>query len=269
MSGLWIGLLLAGALVALAFPFPGPAPGPRVVQWPARPHWKRQDGAGAKTRVDLLDMPLFVHELTGLLRAGRHRSELWEDMERVYERIACQENARFAAQALIVLRSARRSAALGLSVPAVLRTTAAGLPDPGNRSGPTPRRLWVDLAACLDVAERSGAPLADILARYAAQLDAELDAAAARETALAGPKATATLLLWLPAAGLMLGFAMGVNPVTVLTGSPVGWALLACGGLLIFTGRWWTRRLIRSVESPGAPRRNWRARRRGAEGGRS
>ena len=91
------------------------------------------------------------------------------------------------------------------------------------------RRVWGQLAACFDIAEASGCPLADVLTRFAAQLEAEDDAEAARQTALAGPRATVRLLGWLPLLGLGLGMLLGVDPVRILLGTPYGTAALATG----------------------------------------
>ena len=40
--------------------------------------------SAAHRSVDLHELPLFVHQLAGLLRAGRPPHVLWEDMERVH-----------------------------------------------------------------------------------------------------------------------------------------------------------------------------------------
>ena len=90
-----------------------------------------------------------------------------------------------------------------------------------------------------------GAPLAGILERYAAQLDADLEGLSARETALAGPRATVVLLAWLPAVGLFLGFALGLNPLEVLLGSFLGRLALAAGLLLMIVSRIWSGALVR------------------------
>ncbi len=198
------------------------------------------------------ELPLFVHQLTGLLRAGRSPLHLWEDIERVY-RDAAGSGSPFAAGAMPVIQSARRSAELGLSVPDALRA-GAGAPAArrsGNPDRPSAARLWVDLAACFDVAESSGAPLAYVLERYAVQLDSELDADAARETALAGPKATVTLLTWLPVFGLALGYLLGVNPLGALLGSPLGVGVLILGLILMVIARAWSKRLLSAAQNPG------------------
>jgi tight adherence protein B len=139
------------------------------------------------------------------------------------------------------LRSAHQAAQLGLSIPEVLREAAARSRDPALR------KLWRDLAACLEVAERSGAPLAAVLARYAVQRESQLDSDAARDTALAGPRATVRLLSWLPLFGLAVGYLIGVDPLAVLLASVPGIAALCAGVLLMAVGRIWSSRLVRAA----------------------
>ncbi len=123
--------------------------------------------------------------------------------------------------------------------------SASGSAFTGNHN--RERRIWGELAACFEIAEASGCPLADVLTRFAAQLEVEDDAEAARQTALAGPKATVTLLTWLPLLGLGLGMALGVDPLSVLLGTPLGTAALAAGVVLTVAGRIWSARLVRSA----------------------
>jgi tight adherence protein B len=113
-------------------------------------------------------------------------------------------------------------------------------------------RIWSELAACFDIAEASGCPLADVLTRFAAQLEVEDDADAARQTALAGPKATVTLLSWLPLIGLGLGAALGVDPLAMLLGTPLGLAALVGGVVLTIAGRLWSARLVAAAAGTGA-----------------
>ena len=108
-------------------------------------------------------------------------------------------------------------------------------------------RVWGELAACFDTAEASGCPLADVLARFAAHLETEDDAEAARKSALAGPRATVRLLTWLPLSGLGLGLLLGVDPVATLLGNPWGLAALAAGVVLTAAGRLWSSRLVRAA----------------------
>ena len=186
---------------------------------------------------------MFVYQLAGLLKAGRPPNALWADIESVY----ADTDTRFGSEVLPRIATARRAAELGLSVPDALRQghtpsgAAGGNDPPAGSTG----RLWTDLAACLEIAERGGAPLAVILEHYAVQVDAELDGLAARETALAGPRATVILLAWLPAVGLVLAFALGINPLAVLTGTAIGRLALAAGILLMIAARLWSKRLVR------------------------
>lgn len=270
MIGIVVALLLASACAILTLPRqagggglsagerPGTAPAP--VGWkgplfPGRTGSHRpgltsasgRDLFGGRPGIDLHQLPLFVHQMAGLLRAGRPPHTLWSDMELVY----ADGQGGFAAVALPVIATARRAAELGLSVPDALLTASAGQAG-GRRAGARGtahvERLWIDLAGCLMVAERSGAPLAGILEHHAAQLDARLDGLSARETALAGPRATVKLLAWLPAVGLALGFAIGINPLEVLLGSTSGRAALGAGALLMAGARVWSRRLVRLAE---------------------
>ena len=86
--------------------------------------------------------------------------------------------------------------------------------------------------------------------RQAAQLEAEDDAEAARQTALAGPRATVRLLTWLPFLGLGLGLLLGVDPVEILMGNPWGVAALVAGLALTAAGRFWSVRLVRAAAEP-------------------
>ncbi|WP_159800708.1 type II secretion system F family protein [Arthrobacter zhaoguopingii] len=252
MTGLLVGMLLAFAALVLR----ADSPLPRRISAGAAPPSGVPAGRSGQTgfargfrrqsAVEAHEPALLVHQITGLLRAGRSPLVLWRDLELLYAE-AAGEGSAFAAQALPVLRAAGRSASLGLSVTAVLRAPpmAEGT-EAGARAGPEDPAptLWVDLASCFSVAERSGAPLAEVLTRYAVQLDAAVDAQAARETALAGPRATVTLLGWLPVVGVLLGYLMGVNPVGVLLGSPIGLLTLMLGLGLMLAGRLWSRRLV-------------------------
>jgi tight adherence protein B len=259
MTGIVVALLLAASCVLLALRGAAPPvrdagaatgrpPGSRPQSIGHRHGGVRIEGVGRA--VDLHELPLFVLQLAGLLRAGRPPHVLWADMERVH----AGSRSAFATVALPVLATARRAAELGLSVPEALRqatarsgASAAGGPDHEHLD-----RLWVDLSGCLIVAERSGAPLARILEQYAAQLVADLDGLSAREAALAGPRATVVLLAWLPAVGLVLGFALGLNPLAVLLGSFLGRAALAAGVVLMIASRVWTRRLVRRASAAGS-----------------
>jgi tight adherence protein B len=148
-----------------------------------------------------------------------------------------------------MLGAARAAALRGSPVADAIRGAGAGTLSGSSAAGPE-RRVWSQLAACFDVAEASGCPLADVLTRFAAQLEAEDDAEAARQTALAGPRATVRLLGWLPLLGLGLGVLLGADPVRILLGTPYGTAALAAGASLTMAGRIWSGRLVRAAAGP-------------------
>lgn len=183
------------------------------------------------------EIPLFLHQLTGLLQAGRTPAQLWGDAFSVHGTSA----TKFSTAIRPTLQTAHQAAQLGLSVPDTLREAA-------SRAGEPPlRTLWQDLAACLEVAERSGAPLAAVLARYAVQRESQLDSDAARDTALAGPRATLRLLSWLPLFGLGVGYLIGVDPLAVLLGSVPGVIALCTGIVLMVIGRIWSSKLVHAA----------------------
>jgi tight adherence protein B len=130
--------------------------------------------------------------------------------------------------------------------------SAGGSTGAALRAVPGPPALrWLSVAQ--DGAERAGAPLADVLDGFADALREEEQAAAERETALAGPRATATVLAALPLAGLGLGYLLGANPLGALLGTGPGRVCLVAGTGLWLTGRSWTRALIRRAERAGQP----------------
>ena len=200
---------------------------------------------------DPLSLVVLVQQLAALLRGGRGTARLWEELSLVHATPASREPAAaslageaaasLSSSSLKVLAAARAASGVGNSPAEAIRGTAAQTYPP---RGSSERRVWMELAACLDVAEISGCPLAELLTRFAAQLEAEEDAEAARQTALAGPKATVRLLSWLPVFGLVLGMALGVDPLGILLNNPWGVATFAAGVLLTVAGRIWSSRLV-------------------------
>jgi tight adherence protein B len=105
----------------------------------------------------------------------------------------------------------------------------------------------VAVAAAWSVTERVGGPVADVLDRIGAGLEAEHAHRESIEAALAGPRATTMLLAVLPLLGVALGRSMGADPLGLLLHRPLGWALLTAAGLLETAGLWWMRRITRSA----------------------
>ena len=203
-----------------------------------------------------VSLTVVVQQLAALLRGGRSPGRLWEELWILYggPEAGAVSGALHPAS-MDVLAAARAAAVNGIPVSAAIRRVlSAG--GPGRRTNAWQRRdarTWAELAACFDIAEASGCPLADVLTRFTAQLEAEDDADAARQTALAGPKATVALLTWLPVLGLGLGAALGVDPLAVLLGTPLGLAALAAGVALTVAGRVWSAKLVATAAATGVP----------------
>lgn len=261
MTILFLTVLAAAAWLAVGH-LPGPARRMDRVMGTGKPRrarrWRR------RSREVELPLAVLVQQLAALLRGGRSATRLWEEAWIVHGRATSTSEGitRGAGQGLsdvsvAVLSAARSASRLGVSVAAAIRSASAssapgakepGAKEPGAKDpGSKEQRIWGELADCLDIAEASGCPLADIFARYAAHLEAEDDAEAARQTALAGPKATVRLLSWLPVFGLVLGTVLGVDPLGILLGSPFGLAALAAGLILTVAGRMWSVRLVRAA----------------------
>jgi tight adherence protein B len=212
-----------------------------------------------------ISMTVVVQQLAALLKGGRSPARLWDELwlvhtsgpddpsprtERAKPFVAGRSGLGLSAGSVTVLGAARAAAFLGSPVSGAIRSSApAAFP---RMEGREPR-IWFELAACFDIAEASGCPLAEVLTRFATQLEVEDDAEAARQTALAGPKATVTLLTWLPLMGLGLGIALGVDPLAILVGTPLGMAAFAAGVALTVAGRIWSARLVRSAAGAALP----------------
>ncbi|MFD3423946.1 type II secretion system F family protein [Streptomyces decoyicus] len=104
------------------------------------------------------------------------------------------------------------------------------------------------MAACWQVAVEGGAGLASGLERIAAGLRAQRDQRDELRAQLAGPRATALMLALLPVGGLLMGSALGADPLRVLLHTPAGWGCLAVGGLLEWCGVAWTVRIVAAAE---------------------
>ena len=135
---------------------------------------------------------------------------------------------------------------------------AAGVPLALARLTTSPRRLGpgaeaalpATVAACR-LTHEIGAPLAQVLERSAHGLTEAGQARAARAVALAGPRASARLLGVLPAAGVLMGAAVGADPVAFLLGGGAGTACLIAGTSLMVVGHRWVAALERSARLAG------------------
>lgn len=232
--------------------------------------WRQQTpGSRGKSRRRSADgksvggeLPRYVRQLSSLMVTGRSGPTLWESMAEVLQGGDPHGVARKGLEgsaSLVIVLAVQRATLMGIPTAESLRLACQQRP---NRSGggrriifsPNDRQVkeewrraivvWCEIAACFEICERSGAPLAAVVSRLADRLDNEMDAEAMRATALAGPQATVRLLTWLPFIGLGLGMAMGVDPLSVLLGSPLGWVCLICGLALVLIGKWWAGKLV-------------------------
>lgn len=171
--------------------------------------------APAGTRAD--DLAGTVTTVCSLLHAGARPSDAW-------------------AQAL-------RLPACG-TVPTLDQLVAG--PARGRRRSPTVGELGRARAvvAAAAVAHRLGAPLAAVLEEVVAAVVADAEAEAELAAALAGPRTSVRVLLGLPALGVLLGTALGADPLAVLLDGGPGTVcgLLGCG--LVLAGWCWTRALV-------------------------
>ncbi len=92
-----------------------------------------------------------------------------------------------------------------------------------------------------------GLPLVDLLAASRADLLARQRFVARTRAGLAGPRATARVLAVLPAFGLVLGQAIGAEPLRVLLAPGAGSVLLVMGTALAAAGVVWSERIIAGV----------------------
>ncbi len=100
---------------------------------------------------------------------------------------------------------------------------------------------------CLQVSERSGASLAEVLERLADDLEADLVASQAFDAAMAGPKATTKLLTWLPLVGFGAGMLLGIDVLGALATSWAAQLSVLAGLTLWLLNRLWCQYLLRTT----------------------
>lgn len=140
--------------------------------------------------------------------------------------------------------------ALAADLRAGLPAAVAGRPVQTREAGGSGDRLADLTSAARRLADRTGAPLADLLDRIEADARAADRALAAAAAQAAGARATAMLLAGLPAAGIGLGYGMGADPLEVLLHTPLGGACAAAAIVLQLGGLAWSQRLAR-IEPAG------------------
>lgn len=122
----------------------------------------------------------------------------------------------------------------------------AAIPD-AIASGARGDSARLALAAAWAVASESGAPLSEALRAFAELLRGLLDAERQATVALAGPRATARLVVIMPLVGLGFGALLGQDTIGVLVTTPIGWVCLGLGLGLLLAALAWNRRLLRGA----------------------
>lgn len=181
-------------------------------------------------------------------RAARAAAELADALARITDELRTGAHPATALAGLTadgplareLLSPAGTAARIGEPVPDALRRTAAG-----DRAGAG--RDLERVASAWELADRHGAPLADLLGGVLDDVRWRLAHGARVRAQLAGPRATASVLTALPLAGIGLGQLMGIAPLTVLRTGLLGPGLLLLGVTLTGAGALWTDHILRTA----------------------
>lgn len=179
-----------------------------------------------------------AERLAVLLSAGVSASAAWSHVGERADPRATAHGRRDARHADgVVLAAAGAAAADGASVAGAITATRVQAPDASPE--------WSVLAAAWSVAAESGAPLAASLRDLAAALRDEAQLRREVRSALAGPVASARLVMSLPLIAVSFGAVLGFDTVAVLFGNPLGVTCVVVGGVLLWTGGRWSAALAR------------------------
>lgn len=190
---------------------------------------------------------VWIRQLAALLQVGRTSASAFS----VAAQSLAQSPHRTATGQRIeaVSTTVAHASVIGKTPSATLRSLAHTPVSAASALRRIESKVLSDLSTCWEVSERTGAPLAALLEGLAEATEADLDAQAARETALAGSRATVRILSWLPVLALGLGVLIGADPVRTLLTTPWGIAAGAAGAVLTIVGRMWTGHLVHRAES--------------------
>ncbi|GAA3599892.1 hypothetical protein GCM10022198_25340 [Klugiella xanthotipulae] len=170
-------------------------------------------------------------------------------VERVWDHLS--ETGDYSAATRALLRACHRAGRDGRDVPGAVRDQVG----PGSGGHDPASASWLGLAATLAVAERAGAPLAHCLHRLAESYEANAQGRRAMTVSLSGSRATARLMMWLPAVSIGLSSVLGFNTIAVLVGTLPGLVCAALGATLTVLGALWSNRMItrasRGTATPG------------------
>lgn len=173
---------------------------------------------------------------------GRHR----ERAARLARRTAVVEAGQLVAGLLRVGRVPAQALVEAAGEVAVLAVAAAELRAGGDAAAALRRQAEVPgqeglrgLAAAWEVAAVTGASLCDAVDAAADALAADAEVARVVAAELSASRAAGRIMALLPAAGLVLGYAFGGDPIAFLLASPIGWGCLVIGTGFACAGVWW------------------------------
>nr|WP_246324394.1 type II secretion system F family protein [Petropleomorpha daqingensis] len=135
---------------------------------------------------------------------------------------------------------------------ALLRAVRSSAAPSSARAGPESDALQ-RISAAVRLSTRTGASLADVVTAVEDDLRARQRHRLELRSAVAAPRASATLLAGLPVLGVAMGSGIGADPWHVLTETGTGQVLLVAGVGLEVAGVAWSNRLVARVSRPGAP----------------
>jgi tight adherence protein B len=135
------------------------------------------------------------------------------------------------------------AADLRAGLPPAVVLSAGGPPAGPGISASAELRVAELTAAVWRLAERTGAPAAELVERIEADARAADRAQASAAAQAAGAQATALLLAALPLGGIALGYGIGVAPLQILLHTALGSTCAIVAALLQSVGLLWADRL--------------------------
>ena len=126
----------------------------------------------------------------------------------------------------------------------LMLTGDAGPSAVGRPSDDPSDRVLSFLRSGWQLSRRHGVAFGRVVTGIADELSDQLASDQARSAQLAGPRMSGYVMAALPLMGVLLGAGMGVNPVAVLLGSPLGNLLLVVGVALMCGGLLWSDRIV-------------------------
>jgi len=185
---------------------------------------RRRREAGRRRRAEVRAMASALTVVIGELRVGAHPLRAFT--------IAGAESAGEVGEKLRLVAARAR---LGADVRAGIRAAAATSAVPA---------YWERLAVFWQLAAEHGLALSTLMSAAQRDISERQRFSERMHAALAGARATATILALLPAVGVVLGELIGADPVGfLLAGGPGSWLLLVGVGLICI-GLLWSDRIV-------------------------